>query len=339
MLDILQVYQSTKSTHVYHIDYVCPLKYFCDCPVRFQVRHTREYTTLRACHEHKADSHAQSKAKYLSSAQKAGLRRATKCAITESARQIRRNTLNFSPQSKVPPDLLRSAQRVVSKQRHETLSAQTKGITLDGKEGPMHRLAQELDFERLLARHNDPADPYHMGLHEVVCTGFQWEKGITFMTLTTPHLSLHYGRAIQSEWEIELQTDGSFNFCDKEFGLIAIGVNSLRSIFRQISFSIVPSESAEAFMYSYRGGQQTFFRFCKDYRLCPPGTTQCQLCDMVRDIVSSPDVKKLLKPGAREKLPIAKALCDNSLSFAKFARKELPQSCTVLQCSAHITGA
>jgi hypothetical protein len=139
MLDILQVYQSTKSTHVYHIDYVCPLKYFCNCPVSFQVRHTREYTTLRACHEHKADSHAQSKAKYLSSAQKAGLRRATVCAITESARQIRRNTLNFSPQSKVQPELLRSAQRVVSKQRHETLSSQTKGITLDGNEGPTSR--------------------------------------------------------------------------------------------------------------------------------------------------------------------------------------------------------
>jgi hypothetical protein len=44
----------------------------------------------------------------------------------------------------------------------------------------MHRLAQELDFERLFARHNDPADPYHMGMHEVVCTGFQWKKGITF---------------------------------------------------------------------------------------------------------------------------------------------------------------
>jgi hypothetical protein len=72
VLDILQVYLSSKSTHVYHVDYVCLLKYFCNCPVSFQVRHTQEYTTLRACNKHNADSHAQSKAKYLLSAQKAG---------------------------------------------------------------------------------------------------------------------------------------------------------------------------------------------------------------------------------------------------------------------------
>jgi hypothetical protein len=42
----------------------------------------------------------------------------------------------------------------------------------------MNKLSQELDFELSPARHEDPTAPYHLGLHEVVCTGFQWDRKI-----------------------------------------------------------------------------------------------------------------------------------------------------------------
>jgi hypothetical protein len=171
------------------VDEFCPLKTNCNCPVSFKCARggqKQDYAVLRACHKHNAERHAHSQAKYLSSEQKAGLRWATKCAPTESARQIRRNTSHFSPKSQVPHELFRSVQRVVYKQREETLVSHTEGIKLEGTEGAMNRPSQELDFELSPARHEDRTAPYHLGLHEVVCTGFQWDRKVRFMSLTTP---------------------------------------------------------------------------------------------------------------------------------------------------------
>ncbi len=55
------------------------------------------------------------------------------------------------------------------------------------------------------------------------------------------------GRAIQRGWELQIQSDGSFAFCAAELSVIVFGVNSLGSVFKQVSWSIVPNESSEAF--------------------------------------------------------------------------------------------
>ena len=67
------------------------------------------------------------------------------------------------------------------------------------------------------------------------------------MGLTTPHMLLNLGRAMQSQWEVQLQADGSFNFCDRKFGLLSFGVNALNAKFQQVAISLVPSEHNTAF--------------------------------------------------------------------------------------------
>ena len=90
--------------------------------------------------------------------------------------------------------------------------------------------------------------------------GSQWYGGVTFTELTTPHLLFNLGRAIQREWELQIQSDSSFAFCSAEIGVIVFGVNSLGSVFKKASWSIVPNESSEAFAYAYNGTRAAFFR-------------------------------------------------------------------------------
>ena len=54
------------------------------------------------------------------------------------------------------------------KQRREIALRNTHGVKLDETNGPMTRLCNKIDFENLIARHNDPADEYHFDLHSVV---------------------------------------------------------------------------------------------------------------------------------------------------------------------------
>ena len=170
-------------------------------------------------------------------------------------------------------------------------------------------------------------------MHQVVSLGAQFKGSVKFATFTTAHQLMNIGRAIQSGWEVQLQSNGSFNHCSADFGLIAYGLNSLHCQCRTISYSIVPSERHFSFLASHIGVEKGFFSLC-NMTLCP-SDKQCSLCEEVRDIVTGEGVQQAIKD--KKKLPIRKASCDNSTSFAKFVRKKL-RAARLLQCSAHLTG-
>ena len=196
----------------------------------------------------------------------------------------------------------------------------------------MTRYADSIDLQRVVKRHDDPTEPYHLKMHTVVSLGAQFQGGVTYMGLATQHILLNLGRAIQSEWEVQLQADGSFNFCDRKFGLLSFGVNSLNEKFQQVTISLVPSEHNTAFSTTYNGIENGFFKLC-DMQLCP-AEKDCKVCEEVRDIVQNPLVTQAIR---RRKIPVVKASCDNSTSFAKFVKQSLPGA-SLLQCSAHLTG-
>ncbi len=148
------------------------------------------------------------------------------------------------------------------------------------------------------------------------------------------------GSAIQSEWELQIQSDGSFAFCSAEIGMIVFGVNSLCSVFKQVSWSIVQNESSEAFTYAYNGIRAAFFGLFKTgaVQLCERGSA-CNFCEQLRDIQESPEVDKVLNivSNPHEELPVKRAGADNTTKWSSFATQILKQA-KVLVCSAHVTG-
>jgi hypothetical protein len=100
------------------------------------------------------------------------------------------------------------------------------GIDLDNTEGAMNRLADFICLIKLLARHNDPADDFHMDEHQAVQVGHQFKDGVTFMTLTTPHLLNNLASAENCKFQIQGHIDGAFNWCSRDFVLLSFCVNS-----------------------------------------------------------------------------------------------------------------
>ena len=155
---------------------------------------------LKASGVHDGSSHVQDRSSHLTNSQRAALKRSTKSAPNESARQLVRNSNNFSPDKRTGPDLdsIRSARRIVSQQRRILALSNTSGVQLDTTNGAMTRLGGKMDLVRLIARHNDSEDDYHLNLHQVVCIGNQWKDGVTFMKLTTKRV----GTAGAGGWEL-----------------------------------------------------------------------------------------------------------------------------------------
>jgi hypothetical protein len=91
----------------------------------------------------------------------------------------------------------------------------------------MNRLADSICLIKLIARHNDPADDFQMDEHQVVQLGHQFKDGVTFMTLTTQQLLNNMAREDNCSFETQRLFDGAFNWCNKDFALIAFGMNSM----------------------------------------------------------------------------------------------------------------
>ncbi len=74
------------------------------------------------------------------------------------------------------------------------MAERVSGIDLDDTEGSMNQLADSICLIKLIARHNDPADDFHMDEHQVVQFGHQFKDGVT----QSRHLhDCHYAASTQ----------------------------------------------------------------------------------------------------------------------------------------------
>ncbi len=120
--------------------------------------------------------------------QRVGIRQSVSAAPLQPGALVLDHSANFSPEKYIAMSMLkqRAVERQVQKEQKEVFLPLLKGIVLDSKEGSMERLAAEMDFERLINLHNSSDRP--LDAHEPVCIGSQFDKGVRFMALTTPHL-------------------------------------------------------------------------------------------------------------------------------------------------------
>ena len=132
----------------------------------------------------------------------------------------------------------------------------------------MNRLAESLSLAKFIARHNDPFDDYHLREHEPVCLGHQFKDGVTFMTLSTPHLLLNMARAVNCGWQKQGHFDGAFNWCGKDFAMIGFGMNSMGARFNPVSLSIVNSESKIALKSAYNATCSGMYLLFKEIVMC-----------------------------------------------------------------------
>jgi hypothetical protein len=158
------------------------------------------------------------------------------------------------------------------------MAERVPGIDLDNTEGAMNRLADSICLIKLLARHNDPADDFHMDEHQVVQVD---DQGVTFMTVTTPHLLNNLARAGNCKFQIQGHIDGAFNWCSRDFALLGFGVNSMGAHYNPVSISIVNSESKTTLEWSYNATCAGLYALYNTAKLC--GKETCGFCTQIKE--------------------------------------------------------
>ena len=204
----------------------------------------------------------------------------------------------------------------------------------------MNQLAESLSLIKLLEKHNDPLDPFHMDEHQPVCVGHQFKDGITFMCVSSSHFLNNLARAVNSTCQIQGHFDGAFNWCNKDFALLGFGVNSMGAHFNPVSVSIVNSESKEAMASADQATCNGLYTLYNTAVLCEdPG---CGVCTQIFEQVSEDGGTKwkqhlLSDDAANCHYHLDKPSSDQIPSFFSWAKDKFGDDCQVRQCGFHLT--
>jgi hypothetical protein len=158
---------------------------------------------------------------------------------------------------RVNPNRQRAVDRLVQQERVKLYQPIVHGIDLDGRQGSMQRVADEMSIVKLIHLHNsgerelDPDEP--------VCCGSQFSLGVSFMCLTTLHFLINMACAKNCGWQLQGHFDGSFNFCEKSIAMLGFGMGSLGSHFSPVCFAITNGETAEAYEWTYRAVTKSLY--------------------------------------------------------------------------------
>jgi hypothetical protein len=277
----------------------------------------------------------------LSVKQRIAVKRAVRSSPHSVGSQLQASLENFSPGKRVPFDRRsqKAVARLVRGERKEIMAERVPGIDLDNTKGAMNRLADSICLIKLLARHNDPSDDFHMDEHQVVQVGHQFKAGVTFMTLTTQHLLNNLARADNCKFQIQGHIDGAFDWCSRDFALLGFGVNSMGANYNPVSISLVNSESKTSLEWSYNATCAGLYALYNTAKLC--GKETCGFCTQIKEQtedktgtfknrLASEDATKLF-------FPLDKPSSDNAIHFFSWAKEKFGADTTVLQCGHHLS--
>ena len=113
--------------------------------------------------------------------------------------------------------------------------------------GSIRQYAHENNMCRLVERHSDQADSFHLDLHHfcVLSATFSDESRDFSMFYATPYMLLSTLRVMISGWPLNVFVDLTHGFCMNKVKMIGYGVNSIGWKFMPIMMGTIPDNPGE----------------------------------------------------------------------------------------------
>jgi hypothetical protein len=141
----------------------------------FSVKTYADKVEVALAGRHTPTSHTSSRGIFkLSVKQSSAVKHAVRASPYSVGSQVHANLEDVSPCKRVPFDQRsqKAVVRLFRNERKEIMVERVLGIDIDCTEGCMNRIAEFICLIKLLAKHNDPADEFHMDEQVVVQVGY-----------------------------------------------------------------------------------------------------------------------------------------------------------------------
>lgn len=308
-------------------------RFACNCELK--IGRSEDFVTLEMRGTHDRSSHAPDKdqSKFLKLAQIDAIRQGVRMAPKQTAKHLRRNLQQCSPDKRIDPKLLPCIRRKVRKFRKELTGELLDGLKMDDSFGALNQFVQERWFTTLLEKHNDPDSDYHFNLFDVVIIGqdLNVEDDIVYMNMSSLWFLLNFVRNIAAGWLTQLNGDVTFKVNRRGVAALSLGVNSVGHVNNPICWAVIPetTEGQVTYTGTWHSVRDAIILLLRTYRTCDG----CEACDAVKDLRDSQKVARFMRSDEYKagKLIVDATLCDHEGGFWKFTHEEFgfdPNTCT-----------
>ena len=163
--------------------------------------------------------------------------------------------------------------------------------------------------------------------------GFQakQDEGTLFVCFTNVWMLLNYFCVINTGWPVQLMGDATFNFCESDIGLAGFGVMQAGGRLAPLIYSLVPTESAEAYALMWNSFSKTAISLVRKFSCCEKAV--CSTCSSINRVLQHPRTASKLsdeKFTRQKRLAVDFATSDNSQAWKSFSIHQIgliPQKC------------
>jgi hypothetical protein len=175
----------------------------CKCKCCLQRVIGRDFVELQHSGLHDASSHENDGSKYLKHDQIVAVHDAAVTAPQVSGTVLRQNLqLADNPNKKNAAQLQHCVQRQVYNVRKQLARKQLDCCKLDDSFDALTSFFEKNDFRELVAKHNDPADSYHLPLFDFVIIGREVtaERDLLILNFSSAWMLATHARSCERAW-------------------------------------------------------------------------------------------------------------------------------------------
>jgi hypothetical protein len=215
---------------------------------------------------------------------------------------------------------------------------------MDGSIASYTKFCEMNKMDVVIAKHNDPANDFHLEVHDLMVLGNEIHpaSGEVTLIVSSIWMLLNYFRVIICGWPVRLHADVTFNFCKEAVRLLGYGFTTMGGVLLPSCYCFIPSggESFDMYVKNYEAFQKDLRYLVKNFKYC--ALHVCPSCTVFRGIMHHITVQDHLEDTLwtqDKRLMIQFAVSDNCAGFQKFAREHLMIPIErILVCIAHLTG-
>jgi hypothetical protein len=222
----------------------------------------------------------------------------------QSARALRRNFVNVSPDKRINPIEIRVVRRTVAKFRADLTLEQLGNYKIDDSFGSLVLYTDSKFFSSLVAEHNKLDSHFHFNLFELFVIGWDLnpKDDMVYITFSTIWHLLNFLRNIGAGWLLQVNGGATYNMCRRSVAMLSLGgtVNSIGHVNNPVCWAIIPeSESKEIIQCTWRSVQVAAMMLMKKIKLCDDD--DCGVCSCICDLLAMPlDVQFMNQPSFKE---------------------------------------
>ena len=310
--------------------FTCPMQYKANCPVQMKLVVSGHNVRVLQNFEHTTEHHATETEHRLTVSMIQSIQVAVHSDVRQSVNKIRRHISTEEEPCEVSK--FQCVRRVVKRAKQEEMKVKSpveRGFVPNGGIGTIKEYAYNHSMKKLIMKHKDSQDSYHMGFFDMFVASSIFEDDSTdfSMFFSNSFMLTTVLRILESGWPLNFAVDLFHRFCTADVKMIGYGMITLGGKHHPVLFGTIPDkhgESKRMYQSAWQVLCHTLRRFVRDWRPC--ANAACQHCKETQASMDGRRAKSWLRKQQflqHGTLPVRAFVSDNSFGLMKMVTKDV----------------